>query len=439
MIQRVLIANRGEIALRILRACRESGIKTVGAYARVDRNLRHLDYTDAAFCISETDYMDMDSLLMAARLNACDAIHPGYGFLSENAGFARRVEEEGLIWIGPDADTIGTMANKSLARSLVAEHGLCPIPGSEGNLENVEDAKLAARNAGYPVVLKATWGGGGRGIRIVEDEASLGDAFEQVTHEAGAIWGQPEIYLEKFLDDARHIEIQIMGDGRGKAIHMGSRECSIQRRRQKLIEESPAADVDEEALNDLARNCVKLAEAIKYRSAGTLEFLYQDGEFWFMEMNTRIQVEHPVTEMTTGQDLVQMQLDVAMDGNLPVQHDVVVSGHAIECRINAEDIDYRPSPGQVKRYRSPGGPGIRVDTHLYEGYHVPHEYDSMIAKIISHGRDREEAIRRMLRGLDEFEIAGVETNRELHKRILNDDRFRRVRFNTRSLDDRVFA
>lgn len=436
MIRRLLIANRGEIALRILRACRVAGIETVAAYSRADRNLLHLDYADQLVCVSRVDYRDADSLLMAAKTRGCDAVHPGYGFLAENAAFAERVTAEGLVWVGPDHHSIALMGDKSRARSFAAAHGLEPVPGSEGNVPDVARAREIASSIGYPVVLKATFGGGGRGIRLVQDEAALIRAFDEVQTEAHAISGQADIYLEKFLDRARHIEIQVLGDGCGNAVHAGSRECSIQRRHQKVIEEAPAPGIEPAVLSDLGEACARAVAAMNYRNAGTLEFLYQDGEFRFIEMNTRIQVEHPLTEMTTGLDLVRMQLEIAASGGLPLTREAIEQrGHAIECRINAEDAAYRPSPGLVSSYIVPGGPGVRMDSHMYAGYRIPHEYDSLIGKLICHGADRAEAIARMETALAEFSIRGVDTNTGLLRRILASESFRAGKVNTGFLED----
>ncbi|MEX2488888.1 MAG: acetyl-CoA carboxylase biotin carboxylase subunit [Pseudomonadales bacterium] len=426
MIQRLLIANRGEIALRILRACRECGVETVAAYARADQNLLHLDYADEIICISDVDYLDMNGLLMAARVTGCDAVHPGYGFLSENAEFARRVEEEGLTWIGPGNETIEMMGNKAQARAEISTRGLQPIPGSKSSVPDNAAAESISAELGYPVALKASFGGGGRGIRVVPDSSSLAGLFEETENEARAIFGRRDIYVEKYLGSPRHIEIQIMGDGFGQAVHLGSRECSIQRRHQKLIEEAPAPHMDPELLDRLGQTCAAAAAALNYRNAGTFEFLYEDREFYFIEMNTRLQVEHPVTEMVTGLDLVRMQLEVASTGKLPVsQEEIRLTGHAIECRINAEDSDYRPVPGTLTRYHTPGGPGIRVDSHLYQGYKIPHQYDSLIGKLISHGCDREQAIARMVGALNEMALDGIDSNLALHEAVLLSDLFRR--------------
>lgn len=434
MVQRLLIANRGEIALRILRACRECGIETVAPYARADRHLLHLDYADEIICISDTDYLDIDGLLMAARLTGCDAVHPGYGFLSENGEFARRVAAEGLTWIGPVSETIEMMGDKAQARAEISVHGLKPIPGSRGSVQDSAAAESISGELGYPVALKASFGGGGRGIRVVPDSSRLAGLFEETRREAQAIFGRSDLYVEKYLNNPRHIEIQIMGDGFGQAVHLGSRECTIQRRHQKLIEEAPAPHIDTELLDRLGQTCARAAAALNYRNAGTFEFLYEEGEFYFIEMNTRLQVEHPVTEMVTGLDLVRMQLEVAGTGELPVsQEEITLTGHAIECRINAEDPDYRPVPGTLARYHTPGGPGIRVDSHLYQGYKIPHQYDPLIGKLISHGCDREQAIARMVGALNEMTLGGIDSNLALHEAVLSSDLFHRGDFGTNFL------
>lgn len=435
MVRRLLIANRGEIALRILRACREYNVETVAAYTRADRHLLHLDYANEIFCISDSDYLDVDSLLMAAKLTGCDAVHPGYGFLAEDAEFARRVVDEGLTWIGPDSDSIALMGDKAQARRAISAHGLQSIPGSDGSVADVDTAEKISGEIGFPVMLKARFGGGGRGIRIVQDGTELAGAFERTQNEARTLFGHGDVYLEKYLHGPRHVEVQIVGDGHGQAVHLGSRECSIQRRHQKLLEEAPAPNIDVGLLDELGRACAGAAAALNYRNAGTLEFLYHDDEFYFIEMNTRIQVEHPVTEMVTGLDLVRMQLEVAMTGKLPVrQEEVQLTGHAIECRINAEDANHQPSPGTLSRYVMPGGPGIRVDSHLYQGYRIPHHYDSLIGKLVSHGRDRSQAIARMMGALDETSLQGIESNLALHKKILRSETFKRSEFDTTDLN-----
>ena len=441
MIKRVLIANRGEIALRILRACRELGLETVAAHTRVDASLLHLSYADDTVCISESDYLDGRSIIAAAKSRGCDAIHPGYGMLSESAGFARDVESAGLLLVGPSADAIATMGDKQMARQTMAGRGIQVVPGLEqGILQGVREAHEAAARIGYPVILKAAYGGGGRGMRLVEDESRLQHAFVEAQAESKAGFGSPDLYLEKYLASPRHVEVQVLGDGRGNAIHLGTRDCSVQRRHQKLLEEAPAPSIEPALLDELALTCARVTGELAYKSAGTFEFLLADGNFYFIEMNTRIQVEHPVTEMITGVDLVKAQLSIAMTGELPLaQHEVTFSGHAIECRINAESIDaqqgtVRPSPGLAYDCRMPGGPGVRVDSHLYNGYVVPHHYDSLIAKLIAWGRDRNEAVSRSQRALSEFAVRGIDTNAELLRKVLENDRFRNVILDTRFLD-----
>ncbi|HKI74943.1 MAG TPA: acetyl-CoA carboxylase biotin carboxylase subunit [Pseudomonadales bacterium] len=442
MVSRVLIANRGEIALRILRACRESGIETVAAHSRVDDRQLHLRYANETVCIGDTSYLDSRQLIAAALSRRCDAVHPGYGMLSENAEFAAEVESAGLRFIGPASETIARMADKQSARELAASHGLNLVPGpAQGLLETADEAARVADQIGYPVILKAVHGGGGRGMRVVRDAAAMSSAFDEARLESEAGFSHGELYLEKYLQAPRHIEVQVLGDGQGNAVHLGSRECSIQRRHQKLLEEAPARRIDKAALDDLTTRCAGFAAAIGYRGAGTFEFLYQSGEFYFIEMNTRIQVEHPVTEMITGIDLVKAQLQVAIKERLPVvQSDVSPRGHAIECRINAEAVDPQtgavtPSPGMAYDIILPGGPGIRVDTHLYTGYLVPHHYDSLIAKLIAWGRDREECIDRMVGALEEFEVNGVDTNANLMRQVVSSERFRQGEVDTHFLDN----
>jgi acetyl-CoA carboxylase biotin carboxylase subunit len=433
--KRLLIANRGEIALRILRACRECRIETVAAYTRADRDLLHLRYADDAVCIAEHSYLERQQLVSAAVSRGCDAVHPGYGFLAEDSQFASDVESAGLTFVGPAPEHITLMGDKSNARKVMKKAGVPVLPGSKGPLLDSTDASRVAAEIGYPVMLKASHGGGGRGIVIASDESELSVALASVQATASALFGSDEIYLEKYLADSRHIEIQVFGDGKGGVIHLGARECSIQRRHQKLLEEAPPPGISKSLLDDLANKCCAALGSIGYRNAGTLEFLYQDGACYFIEMNTRIQVEHPITECITGIDLVRLQLETADTGSMSVrQEDIVQRGHAIECRINAEDELYMPSPGKVEEYRPPGGPGIRVDSHLYEGYLVPHQYDSMIAKVVAWGADRDQAIERMSGALDECRIKNVTTNISLHQQVLASDAFRRGEYNTHFLD-----
>ncbi|MBJ40538.1 MAG: acetyl-CoA carboxylase biotin carboxylase subunit [Gammaproteobacteria bacterium] len=419
MLKRVLIANRGEIALRIQRACAALGIETVAAYSRVDESLLHLRYADDAVCVGSTSYLDVNNMVMAALSRGCDAVHPGYGFLSENAAFAAAVEDAGLAFIGPKAEHIELMGDKVNARAVAAELGLAVTPGS--SLVEDADAGAQAEALGFPVMLKAAAGGGGRGMRIVETNADLAGALARAREEARTFFGSDGIYLERFYPAPRHVEVQVLGDGAGAGIHYLTRDCSVQRRHQKLIEEAPAPAIEGDKLTGLGEQCAEAVARLGYRGAGTFEFLYADDTFYFMEMNTRLQVEHPVTEMVTGVDLVAAQLRIAGgDTVLPAGEE---RGHAIECRINAEDDAFRPSPGRVTELILPGGAGIRVDTHLYPGYVVPHHYDSLVAKVIAHGGDRAEALARMLRALRELRIGGIETNRKRHIEMLSDPAF----------------
>ena len=419
MFKRVFIANRGEIALRVQRACAELGVETVAAHSRVDESLLHLRYASDTVCVGDTSYLNVNNMIMAAVARGCDAVHPGYGFLSENASFAAAVEEAGLTFIGPRAEHIELMGDKVNARASAAKLGLVVTPGT---VAVADDGALAqAREIGFPVILKASAGGGGRGMRVVRAEAELDVALAQAREEARSFFGSDSIYLERYFENSRHVEVQVLGDGEGQGRHYLTRDCSVQRRHQKLIEEAPAPAIARSALDALGARCAAAVAALGYRGAGTFEFLYADGEFWFMEMNTRLQVEHPVTEMITGVDLVAAQLRVAAgDLSLP---EVSATGHAIECRINAEDDDYHPSPGRITQLVLPGGPGVRVDTHLYEGYEVPHHYDSLVAKVICHGQNRAEAIARMLRSLGEMRVGGIATNRERHMDMLRDSGF----------------
>ncbi len=419
-----MIANRGEIALRIVRACKEMGIQTVAAYSKVDTNLLHLKYADEITCISHTSYLDQKSMIISATNLGCDAIHPGYGFLAEDAEFAGSVESAGLIFIGPDPRTIILMADKSRARQVARSHGLRLIPGSKSALTDSSEALVVAGEIGYPLLLKAVHGGGGRGIRIVERETDFHVAFSEAQTEASSAFGNGDLYIEKFLDHARHIEVQVVGDGSGAAIHLGSRECSIQRKHQKLVEEAPACNLPSGSLQELCEKSRQMVEGLDYRGVGTCEFLFQDGDFYFIEMNTRIQVEHPVTECVTGVDLVKLQIEIAASGTLGItQDDVSIEGHAFECRINAEDKNFNPCPGVVSEIIFPGGPGVRVDSHLYNGYETPHYYDSLIAKLITSDATRDKALVRMQRALSEFSVKGIESNIGLHRRIFEHRQF----------------
>jgi acetyl-CoA carboxylase biotin carboxylase subunit len=431
MIEKVLIANRGEIALRILRACRELGIKTVAVHSDADRDLKHVRLADESVCIgpaSSTDsYLTVPAVISAAEVTDAVAIHPGYGFLSENADFAERVMESGFIFIGPRPDTIRMMGDKVEAIKAMKKAGVPCVPGSDGPLGSNEEENIRiAREIGYPIIIKAAGGGGGRGMRVVHSEAALLNAIGMTKAEAGAAFNNDVVYMEKFLDNPRHIEIQVLADEHGNAIHLGERDCSMQRRHQKVIEEAPAPGITEKMRKKIGERCAEACRDIGYRGAGTFEFLYQDGEFYFIEMNTRVQVEHPVTEMITGVDIVREQLLIASGEKLNYsQKDIEIRGHAIECRINAEDPDkFIPSPGTITSYHAPGGPGIRVDTHIYNGYRVPPYYDSMIGKLIAYGETRDIALARMRNALNEIVVEGIKTNIPLHQELLRDAAFR---------------
>jgi acetyl-CoA carboxylase, biotin carboxylase subunit len=431
MIEKVVIANRGEIALRILRACRELGIKTVAVHSTADYSLKHVLLADESVCIgppaSAQSYLNMPAIISAAEVTDSVAIHPGYGFLSENADFAERVEKSGFTFIGPKAETIRMMGDKVSAIKIMKSHGVPCVPGSDGPLgaDNDENFRIA-RDIGYPVIIKASGGGGGRGMRVVHTDASLLNAIGVTQAEARAAFGNDQVYMEKFLERPRHIEFQVLADAHGNVIHLGERDCSMQRRHQKVIEEAPAPGISARQRLQMGERVVEACRAVGYRSAGTLEFLFQDGEFYFIEMNTRIQVEHPVTELITGIDLVKAQLLVAAGEKLAyTQRDVQFRGHAIECRINAEDAKtFMPSPGPIRLWHAPGGPGIRVDSHVYSGYNVPPHYDSLIGKVIAHGDSRDTAIARMKNALAEMVVEGIKTNVALHQEIFNHSAFR---------------
>jgi len=424
MLDKILIANRGEIALRVLRACQELGIKTVAVHSTVDAGLTHVLLADETVCIgpppSQDSYLNMPAIIAAAEVTDAVAIHPGYGFLSENADFAERVEESGFVFIGPEPKTIRLMGDKVSAIRTMTAAGVPCVPGSDGPLsdDNEENARIA-RDIGYPVIIKASGGGGGRGMRIVHSEASLFNAIVVTKGEALSAFANDQVYMEKFLEHPRHIEFQVLADKHGNAIHLGERDCSMQRRHQKVVEEAPAPGLSREERSRMGARCAQACLEIGYRGAGTFEFLYQDGEFFFIEMNTRVQVEHPVTEMVTGFDIVKAQLLIAGGEVLRTQQkDIRWRGHAIECRINAEDPKtFMPSPGTVSLWHAPGGPGIRVDSHLYSGYAVPPHYDSLLAKIIAHGDSRESAIARMSTALSEIVVEGIRTNVPLHQEI----------------------
>ncbi len=431
MLTKVVIANRGEIALRILRACRELGIRTVAIHSTADRDLKHVRLADESVCIgppaSITSYLNIPAVISAAEVTDSVAIHPGYGFLSENADFAEQVEKSGFVFIGPRPETIRLMGDKVSAIKTMKLAGVPCVPGSDGPLgEDMEENARLARGIGYPVIIKASGGGGGRGMRVVHSEATLASAISLTKTEAASAFGNDMVYMEKYLENPRHIEIQVLADTHGNAIHLGERDCSMQRRHQKVIEEAPAPGISEEIRNKIGGRCAKACQEIGYRGAGTFEFLYEGGEFYFIEMNTRLQVEHPVTELITGVDIVREQLMIADGEALSLtQAQVKIQGHALECRINAEDPqNFMPSPGLISRYHAPGGPGVRVDTHIYAGYKVPPYYDSMIGKLITHANNRESAINRMCIALDEMVIDGIKTNIPLHQRLLKDSGFR---------------
>ncbi|MFT4560699.1 MAG: acetyl-CoA carboxylase biotin carboxylase subunit [Gammaproteobacteria bacterium] len=430
MLDKIVIANRGEIALRILRACRELNIKTVAVHSSADRDLMHVRLADESVCIGPAipgdSYLNVPAILSAAEITDAVAIHPGYGFLSENADFAERVEESGFIFIGPRPETIRLMGDKISAIKTMKAAGIPCVPGSDAALGDDMQANMkVARAIGYPVILKASGGGGGRGMRVVHAEAALPHAIGLTRREALSAFQNDAVYVEKFLEHPRHIEFQVMADGHGNAVHLGERDCSMQRRHQKVIEEAPAPGIDEETRARMGARCVEACRQINYRGAGTFEFLYQDDEFYFIEMNTRVQVEHPVTELITGIDIVKEQLLVAAGHPLSFsQQDISLRGHAIECRVNAEHPEsFRPSPGKVTHYHAPGGPGIRVDSHLYDGYVVPPYYDSLIAKLCAHGESREAALARMSNALTEIVIEGIDTNLALHRLLIHDAAF----------------
>jgi acetyl-CoA carboxylase biotin carboxylase subunit len=432
MFEKILIANRGEIALRIQRACRELGIRTVVVHSEADTEAKYVKLADESVCIgpapSRDSYLNIPAIIAAAEVTDAEAIHPGYGFLSENADFAEKVEGSGFVFIGPRPENIRLMGDKVSAKQAMIKAGVPCVPGSDGALpEDPKEIVRIARKIGYPVIIKAAGGGGGRGMRVVHTEAALLNAASMTRAEAGAAFGNASVYMEKFLENPRHIEIQVLADAYRNAVHLGERDCSMQRRHQKIIEEAPAPDLAPRLRETIGERCVEACRKIGYRGAGTFEFLYEDGEFYFIEMNTRIQVEHPVTEMITGIDLVQQQIRVAVGEKLSMrQKDIEFRGHAIECRINAEDpYKFTPSPGRITSYHPPGGPGIRVDTHVYAGYTVPPHYDSMVGKVIAYGATRDQAVRRMRVALSEMVIEGIQTNIPLHRDLLLDSRFMR--------------
>ena len=440
MFKKILIANRGEIALRVIQACRELGIPTVAVYSTADRESLHVTYADEDVCIgppaSSQSYLNISSIVSAAEITGADAIHPGYGFLSENAHFAEVLRDCKIGWIGPPPEVIRQMGDKANARQTAVAAGVPVLEGSLEPLESAEEARQLAGRIGYPVILKAAAGGGGRGMRIVRSAEEIEGQFATAANEALTAFGDGSVYLEKYLEETRHIEFQVFGDSHGNVIHLGERECSIQRRHQKLIEEAPSPALTPELRERMGEASVKLARSVGYQNAGTIEYLLdRDGSFYFMEMNTRIQVEHPVTEMVSGVDLVKLQIRVAAGEPLNIPSGLLPRGHAIECRINAEDpVTFAPSPGRLTTFHLPGGPGVRVDTHGYEGYFVPPNYDSLVAKLIVHAGSREEAVARMKRALDFFVVEGIKTSIPLHREILDDEEFRAGHLSTRFME-----
>ncbi|MDC0602689.1 acetyl-CoA carboxylase biotin carboxylase subunit [Aliiglaciecola sp.] len=430
MLDKVLIANRGEIALRILRACKELGIKTVAVHSTADKDLKHVLLADESICIGRASatesYLNIPRIIAAAEVSNSVAIHPGYGFLAENAEFAEAVEKSGFIFIGPKPDTITLMGDKVSAINSMKKAGVPCVPGSDGPLsEDPERNKSIAKRIGYPIIIKAAGGGGGRGMRVVRAEADLIESIAMTKAEAGSAFGNDVVYMEKFLENPRHVEIQVLSDGQGNAVHLGERDCSMQRRHQKVVEEAPAPGINSETRERIGERCRRACIEIGYRGAGTFEFLYENGDFYFIEMNTRIQVEHPVSEMITGVDLIKEQLRIAAGQPLSIeQSDIQLRGHAIECRINAEDPEtFMPSPGKINMFHSPGGFGIRWESHIYAGYSVPPHYDSMIGKLIAYGENRDVAIARMRHALDELVVEGIKTNIPLQQSIMADENF----------------
>ena len=444
MLEKVLIANRGEIALRVLRACKELEIKTVAVHSSADENLMHVRLADESVCIGPANptqsYLNAPAIISAMEVTNSTAVHPGYGFLSENADFAEQIEKSGFTFIGPSAETIRLMGDKVSAIELMRKTGVPTVPGSNGPLNDDENRTLTlANDIGYPVIIKAAAGGGGRGMRVVFSEDELLKTIQVTQSEATSFFGNGTVYLEKFLENPRHVEIQVIGDGQGNAIHLGDRDCSLQRRHQKVLEEAPAPNISNEIRNEVAHTCVQACKEMNYRGAGTLEFLYQDDRFYFIEMNTRVQVEHPVTEMITDFDIVKEQLRIANGEPLSTQQEKLkFHGHAFECRINAENPNtFLPCPGKVNLFHAPGGPGIRVDSHLYSGYTVPPHYDSLIAKLISHGKSRDQALKRMRIALDELLIDGIDTNINLQKELVRDVNFQEGGVNIHYLEKKL--
>jgi len=444
MLEKVLIANRGEIALRILRACKELDIKTVAVHSKVDAALKHVKLADEAICIGPNpaiqSYLNVPAIISAMEITGAEGVHPGYGFLAENADFAEQVEKSGFVFIGPTAGTIRIMGDKVAAIKAMKAAGVPTVPGSDGPLsDDPAILRQTANRIGYPVIIKAAAGGGGRGMRVVEEESALINAISITKTEAAAAFGDDTVYMEKFLQNPRHVEVQILADGQGHAIHLGDRDCSLQRRHQKVLEEAPAPGIPEDARQAVFDSCVNACIQINYRGAGTFEFLYEDGHFYFIEMNTRVQVEHPVSEMITGVDIVKEQLLIASGRELSFkQEDIIFRGHAFECRINAEDpVNFMPQPGTIEAYHAPGGNGIRVDSHIYNGYRVPPNYDSLIGKVITYGEDRDTALSRMRIALDEMVIEGIKTNIPLHEDLVRDPAFQKGGVNIHYLEKKL--
>tara|TARA_B100000131_G_scaffold246259_1_gene239159 strand:+ start:4668 stop:6017 length:1350 start_codon:yes stop_codon:yes gene_type:complete len=445
MVEKVLIANRGEIALRIIRSCRELGIATVAVYSTVDKNALHVQLADEAVCVGDSlsnkSYLNIPNILAAATSRGVDAIHPGYGFLAENDKFAEMCNDHGIIFIGPSPNSIRLMGDKSTAKETMEGVGVPTVPGSKGLLSGIKDASLLAEKIGYPVIIKATAGGGGRGMRLVESPETLEKMFKAAQGEAEAAFGNDGLYMEKFIKKPRHVEIQILADKSGNVIHLGERDCSVQRRHQKLLEESPSPTITAKTREKMGNAAKAAAKSIKYEGAGTVEFLVDDNDnFYFMEMNTRIQVEHPVTEMVTGVDLIAEQIKIASGNQLDfTQEDIKLNGHAIECRINAEDPmhNFRPSPGRITGWLPPGGPGVRVDSHVYTGYEIPPFYDSLIGKLIVWGKDRNTAIRRMNRALNECAVTGIPTTINFHLTLLDKDKFKEGKIHTKYVEEEL--
>ncbi len=445
MLNKILIANRGEIALRVIRACQEMGIKTVAVFSEADREALHVRFADEAVCIGppspKESYLNIPRIIAAAEITNADAIHPGYGFLSENASFAEICETSGITFIGPTADMINAMGDKAFAKETMRKSEVPVVPGSDGVIEDKNNARELADSIGYPVIIKASAGGGGRGMRIVRKSEDFEKLFQTARAEAESAFGNSGVYVEKFVEQPRHVEVQVLGDIHGNVINLGERDCSIQRRHQKLIEESPSPIVDDELREQMGDAAIRGAKSVSYRGAGTIEFLVdKDRNFYFMEMNTRIQVEHPVTEEVTGYDLIREQIEI-MNGKRLSRKKIKPNGHAIECRINAEDPDkgFRPSPGKITSLHIPGGLGVRVDTHAYAGYVMPPYYDSLLAKLIVHAPTREDAIKRMIVALDEFIIEGIQTTIPFHKKVMKDERFRSSNFDTTFIDTFLFT